>query len=229
MSKEKSNQRFHLRSAFLGGLVAAMIVSALPAVAAQVGDALSLGESNRVNAQTILRGRAISNLTIISDARGDTNGTALDLRVRAGNPPMKVNSSDLVEGLNADFVDGLHASQFARQSDLAALTARVEALEASAVLGYYEATDVGAVPGTSLGFDAEARCDVGDKVLGGGFAWSSAADGSNRIGANGLAVIGSEPVGATVTDGEGWHVETANNSGSSFFIVAVAECADMTP
>jgi hypothetical protein len=112
MSKEKSNQRFHIRSAFLGGLVAAMIVSALPAVAAQVGDALSLGESNRVNAQTILRGRAISNLTIISDARGDTNGTALDLRVRAGNPPMKVNSSDLVEGLNADLLDGKQSTDF---------------------------------------------------------------------------------------------------------------------
>lgn len=109
---DKSKHRIHLRSAFLGGIVAALIVSALPAVAAQVGDALRLGESNRLNGQTILRGRALANLTIISDARGDTNGTALDLRVREGNPPMRVNSSDRVDGLNADLLDGRHANQF---------------------------------------------------------------------------------------------------------------------
>jgi hypothetical protein len=111
MSNE-APRRVHLRSAFLGGLIAALVVSALPAVAAQVGDALRLGESNRVNAQTILRGRAISNLTIISDARGDTNGTALDLRVREGNAPMRVNSSDLVAGFNADLLDGKQSTDF---------------------------------------------------------------------------------------------------------------------
>ena len=118
MSRDKTKQRIHLRSAFLGGIVAALIVSALPAVAAQVGDALRLGESNRLNGQTILRGRAISNLTIISDARGDTNGTALDLRVREGNPPMRVNSFDRVDGFNADLLDGKHAGSFVASSQV---------------------------------------------------------------------------------------------------------------
>jgi hypothetical protein len=108
----------HLRSALLGGLVAAVIVSALPALAAQVGDALSLGEANRVNGRTTLRGRALANLMIISEAGGDTNGTALDLRVKPGNPPMRVNSSELVESLNSDVLDGKHAAGFVGSSQV---------------------------------------------------------------------------------------------------------------
>ena len=106
------DRRVHLRSAFVGGLIAAMTVTALPAVAAEVAAALQLGQSNTANARTTLTGAVGSaNLRIVNT---DPDGSPLSLVSRVGEPPMKVNRVVKVKNLNADRVDGLSAHQLVR-------------------------------------------------------------------------------------------------------------------
>jgi hypothetical protein len=60
--------------------------------------------------------------------------------VNSGVTPFTVNSSQKVVGLNSDQLDGNDASQFATQAELAALEARVEALEATLAAVSYDDT-----------------------------------------------------------------------------------------
>jgi hypothetical protein len=106
------DKRVHIRSAFIGGLVAALTVMALPAVAAEVAAALQLGQSNTAHARTTLTGSVRSaNLLIVNTHPG---GSPLSLVSRPGEPPLKVNRVAKVRNLNADRVDGLSAHQLVR-------------------------------------------------------------------------------------------------------------------
>lgn len=100
------------RQGLVGGLLAVLLTSALPAVAAQVGDALQLGKGNQVDARTTLVGNDPSqSLRIFNN---DPSGEALRLHVEPGNPPMVVNSGRRVARLNADRVDNYQANQLIR-------------------------------------------------------------------------------------------------------------------
>lgn len=111
------NKRIHFRSAFIGGLVAALTVMALPAVAAEVAAALQLGQSNTANARTTLKGDVGSaNLRIVNT---DPDGSPLSLVSQPGEPPLKVNRKAKVKNLNADRVDGHHADDFVLAGDVA--------------------------------------------------------------------------------------------------------------
>ncbi len=108
----KHDKRINIRSAFVGGLVAALTVMALPAVAAEVAAALQLGQSNTANARTTLRGDVGSaNLRIVNT---HADGSPLSLVAQPGEPPLKVNRTTKVKNLNADRVDGLSAHQLIR-------------------------------------------------------------------------------------------------------------------
>ncbi len=107
-----NDKRIHMRSAFIGGLVAALTMMALPAVASEVAAALQLGQSNTASTKTTLRGAVgSSNLRIVNT---DPDGSPLSLVAEPGNPPLKVNTSKKVANLNADRVDGLSAHQLIR-------------------------------------------------------------------------------------------------------------------
>ncbi len=74
-----------------------------------VGATFDLGKTNTVNAVGRLVGSVAGpSLTIDNDSAGVT-ATALDLRVRPGKPPMKVDSATKVANLNADRLDGQNA------------------------------------------------------------------------------------------------------------------------
>ncbi len=82
------------------------------------GNPWILGRSNVATAITQLAGAAGVNgpmLQLINN-NADANDTALDLRVQSGEPPMTVNSSTKVNNLNADQLDGLDFTFFARNS-----------------------------------------------------------------------------------------------------------------
>lgn len=85
------------------------MATALPAVAAQVGDALRLGQSNAVNANTQLRGNTAANLVI----KNTGSGIPLSLVTgKNGRAPLKVDSGKRVARLNADRLDSMHARDF---------------------------------------------------------------------------------------------------------------------
>jgi hypothetical protein len=78
------------------------------ALAAAPGDPFKLGKTNTINKITSLVGSASTALLKV-----DNNGTgpALDLQVEPNTAPMNVDSSTVVDNLNADKLDGLDADQ----------------------------------------------------------------------------------------------------------------------
>lgn len=99
------SKSIHVRSALIGGLVAGLVMTALPAVAAQIGSPMGLGVTNTVARKTkLVRTRAGTAMQVI--ARG--GGTPLKLVSTDGSPPLLVTSATKVTRFNADTVDGQH-------------------------------------------------------------------------------------------------------------------------
>ena len=94
------------RSAIAGGLVVAFAMTALPVLAASVGDPFALGEVNIINSKTVLRGAAGKTLQL----RNTGTGFPLQLNAPDGKAPLKVNNSELVKRFNADLLDGLDST-----------------------------------------------------------------------------------------------------------------------
>jgi hypothetical protein len=108
MGKHPTRRGYFL-AALAGGVVAALLLSVIPAVAAS-GDRLVLGAQNRSGRSTWLTSRGTSVLKL-----NNTGGNpALDLRVERGVPPLQVNSTKRVVDLNADRIDGLDARDLIR-------------------------------------------------------------------------------------------------------------------
>jgi len=98
------------RAALAGGLIGAMLMAALPAVAATDGNFI-LGRRNGAGSPTkLISANGITTMRITN-----AGGVApLDLVAKPGVPPMKVNTSAWVKNLNADLLDGRQANQLVR-------------------------------------------------------------------------------------------------------------------
>jgi len=99
------------RSALAGALIAAVLFSA-PAVTAAVGNAMKIGQVNRGNATTTLKGASSTTLKLVNTTAGEE---ALRLQVVSG-PALMVNTGDRIPKLNADKLDGKHRSFFMAKS-----------------------------------------------------------------------------------------------------------------
>ena len=95
----------YLRGLLVGALVTAVLMLSFPVVAA-VGDR---GQANSADGVTSLSGASAANLRVTNSQAG---APALDLRVVSGAAPLRVNSKTMVANLNADLLDGKHASAF---------------------------------------------------------------------------------------------------------------------
>lgn len=100
------------RALIAAGAVGALIVSVAPA-AADIGEALILGQGNTADASTHLTGDTAKNLVITNT---NADGVALALEVERGNAPMSVNSAKKVKKLNADRLDGKSSQAFLLKS-----------------------------------------------------------------------------------------------------------------
>ena len=96
------------RSALLAA-AAALVLTAPLALAGSGGGVFKLGTTNTVKRSSTLRGTASGPLLKLIN--GGT-GAGLLIHVRAGVPPLKVNSAAKVAHLNADLLDGKNASAF---------------------------------------------------------------------------------------------------------------------
>jgi hypothetical protein len=116
-----------VKAALVGAVIAAVVMLSFPVVAA-VGDDLLLGQTNTADAITSLSGTAAVNLRITNN---QPSAPALDLRVTAGAPPLKVNSTGRVPNLNADRLDGKHASAFLLATGTAADAQLLDGLDST--------------------------------------------------------------------------------------------------
>ena len=98
-------------------LVMALVLGVASMALGANGQAWILGQNNAATAITKLAGSAGVNgpmLQLINN-NPDANDTALDLRVQAGEAPMRVNSAGKVANLNSDAVDGLDSAAFQKR------------------------------------------------------------------------------------------------------------------
>ena len=95
-----------LRSALIGGVIAGLVMTALPAVAG-VGDTAIVGQQNKsASRATTFQGLGGNG---VLRARSTRDTPALDLQVNGNAAPMTVDSTGRVKNLNADMVDGRNA------------------------------------------------------------------------------------------------------------------------
>jgi hypothetical protein len=94
-------------------LVLALVMGAATmALAVVPGDPFRLGQTNGIDQISTLVGNAATPMLRIDNGSTAAGATALDLRVEAGKPPMKVNSVTKVAKLNADTLDGEDSTGF---------------------------------------------------------------------------------------------------------------------
>jgi hypothetical protein len=144
-----------------------------------VGATFNLGKVNTVNALSKLAGSVAGPSLAIDNDSTDAAATALDLQVEPGKPPMKVNSSTEVQGLNADQLNGKSANEF---------LGRFEAASNSNLLDGKDSTAF--APGANgKAFDAD-KLDGKDSTELQGFSKVSARSVtvSTAAGANGSGV-----------------------------------------
>jgi len=108
-------RRVDLRSAFAGGVVAALLVIAAPAIA-DVGEAVLAGRFNVTDAKTTLSGDVAADSTL-KVANASSDGSGITIQVATGNAPLVVNSGKRVKRLNADKLDGYDAAAFALRGE----------------------------------------------------------------------------------------------------------------
>jgi hypothetical protein len=96
-------------------VLALLLGAATMALAAVPGDPFSLGRTNGIDRLSTLVGDVATPMLRVDNGSTAPGATALDLRVEAGRPPMRVNSVTKVANLNADRVDGLSSEELQGQ------------------------------------------------------------------------------------------------------------------
>jgi hypothetical protein len=112
---------------------------------AAVGDPLLAGRTNEVVDRVTALAASLAGPVLRLTNQG--TGPALDLRVKTGVPPMKINSGAKVAQLNADLLDGKDATAFLRG---------------------YEIVNVQTALDSSSPKETYAVCPLGKRVVGGG-------------------------------------------------------------
>lgn len=101
------------------------------------------------------------------------------------------------------------------------------------VLGFYTVQSETLVPGLSTGFGATPRCQLGDKVIGGGYRYiEHEDDGSDAtISFSDQGPTADYPVAAIpeLGLGEGWDVNVWFDRSVGAILEVSAICADITP
>jgi len=106
-----------LKGVALGSAVSLATLAATAAFAGTgVGSVFNLGQTNRVNARSQLEGSTPSAVLNVTNSDRSASASGLSIDVPGSNAPLVVNSSTKVKNLNADMVDGSHASDFQRST-----------------------------------------------------------------------------------------------------------------
>jgi len=127
------------------------------ALAAAPGDPFKLGKSNSVDKITTLVGSVNKAMLKIDNNSTGDSATALNLQVKPGQAPMKVDSGTKVANLNSDLLDGKGADQIG-------------------VNGLEQVTATSAT-NSSSGKSAVANCPPGKVLVGTGYNTNNGKSG----------------------------------------------------
>ena len=162
----------------IAAVVGGLVVAAFPAMAV-IGGFVTLGGTNSAQgARTrIVSSANTSTLQVINQQ----DGTALDLRVEPGEPPLRVNRGRKVPKLNADRVDGMHAADFLGVNATAFNADKIDGLEASSLVRAVGAQDANpTVVGTTARLERSLEAPVDGLILMWGWASARVRDENAR-------------------------------------------------
>jgi hypothetical protein len=98
-----------------GAVLAAVVLFGGAAIAGTgVGAVFNLGQTNTVNAQSVLTGSSNAGLFKVANTGTGTGSVALNLQVPSGRAPFVTNGTGKVNNLQADTVDGQSANELTR-------------------------------------------------------------------------------------------------------------------
>jgi hypothetical protein len=138
-------------------LVLALLFGVATMAFAANGNNFVLGVlDNTATAVTKLTGNVDGPALQVVNNNADANDTALDLRVQAGEAPMRVNSSAKVAALNADRLDGQDSTTLWSGKTYTTIS-----------------EETGIANDTRY---VQRSCDTGDKALSGGYSYSLPGD-----------------------------------------------------
>jgi hypothetical protein len=194
-----------LRNVLLGALIL-VFVTAGTAFAASAGSPFRLGVLNTINVLTRLTGTRAGPMLRITN---NGTGTALQLLVKPGRPPLTTNSTTKVTNLNADSVDGLDSSAFLPVAGKAADSDRLDNLDSTRFMG---ATVTTVEAAQSIGIDFGGGNRIFDQACPPGTILLSGGPANIDIG---TLMVESFPSGNT------WRVRIQNDSSLDSFNVVV--------
>jgi hypothetical protein len=138
--------RRDFRTALVGGIVGALVVGILTPVGAAVGDVMKVGKINKADAATTVKGSSAATLKLVQQ---NASGVPIKLKGPGGTKRVRY--------LNADRLDGRHASFFLPRTARAANADKLDGLNSTAfLLADAQAADSDRVDG----FDADGLVRV---------------------------------------------------------------------
>jgi hypothetical protein len=174
-----------------------------------VGATFNLGKTNTVNALSSLVGSVAGPALKVDNNSTSLGATALRLEVEPGKPPMSVNSTTEVQGLNVDSLDSRNSSEFLQES-----TDRDDFLPRNIYVNSVQrAVSPGAARSDSI------SCDAGDVAIGGGFDEVNVANA--RVTSSHLQEFSGDTSWAVA-------VENLNPATTDIYLIS-AVCADFLP
>jgi hypothetical protein len=202
------------------GVAVVLIATAGTAFAASSGSAFRLGVANSVAQLTRLSSSLAGAVMLITNSG---SGPALQLNVKAGSPPLAINSSVKVNRLNADLLDGMDSSAFLGVDATARDSARLNGQPAASYLTTQDARSFLGAQTTKRESPVEAgqtlsdgthkivmSCSPGEVVLSGGPANINA----------GTVILESFPAG-NIANPDSWAVRIQNAAPDNFSVVII--------
>jgi len=110
-----------VKATFLKGVVLGSVVSGVTLISSValagtgVGGVFNLGQTNSVNASTVLTGSTNGKQLQVTNTNTGASAAGIGISVASGKPPLVVSSSTKVSQLNADLLDGLDSSKLQRR------------------------------------------------------------------------------------------------------------------
>src|SRR3954464_356608 len=103
------------KSAIASALATTGVIGVTAAMAGTgVGGVFNLGQSNTVDGTSTLSGATTGAQLQVTNNSTAAQATGIGVTTASGRPPFTVNRNVRVPNLNADMVDGYHASWFSR-------------------------------------------------------------------------------------------------------------------
>jgi len=103
-----------LKGVVLGAVVCGVTVTSTAALAGTgIGGVFNLGATNRVNASTLLQGTTTGQqLRVVNSASTGSGTTGIGIHTAPNEPPLAVDSTTMVNNLNADLLAGQTSTAF---------------------------------------------------------------------------------------------------------------------